>query len=97
MFQVDLTRDLIELISPAAVGGVSVSISKGPNEVIVEAKLTSRDLSFWIYADEASIPGKGIDIRFEVADHHEPSMLAKAFLKKVSETIPSGDTQRSDS
>ncbi|QWG12382.1 hypothetical protein KMZ29_22155 [Bradyrhizobium sediminis] len=96
-FQLNLTKDVIELISPAAVGDVSVSISKGPNEVIVEAKLTSRNLSLWIYENGASILGNGIDIRFEVADHREPSVLAETFLKKVSETIPSGDTQRSDS
>jgi len=86
-FQLDLLKELIELISPAAVGDISISISKGPNEVVIEAKLTSRQLSFWIYEDGTSILGEGIDIRFEAESHREQSALSKTFLKKVSEII----------
>lgn len=86
-FQSDLLKELIDLISPAVVGDVSISITKGPNEPVVEAKLISRQLSFWIYEDGASLLGNGIDIRFEAESHREPSAVAKAFLEKVSEVL----------
>lgn len=90
-FQLDLTKDVVELISLAAVGDVSISIEKGPNEILVEAKIPSRDLSLWIYEDGASILGNDVDIRFEAESYSELSVLAKAFLKKVHEIVPSGD------
>ena len=42
-FQLGLTKELIELMSPPSVGDVSISISKGPSEIVVEAKLASRE------------------------------------------------------
>jgi hypothetical protein len=86
-FQCDLLKELIDLISPAVVGDVSISIAKGPNEPVIETKLISRQLSFWIYEDGAQIAGEGIDIRFEAESHREPSELAKTFLKKASEVL----------
>jgi hypothetical protein len=86
-FQLGLTKELIELMSPPSVGDVSISISKGPSEIVVEAKLASRDLSFWIYDDGASIIGKGVDIRYEAEDYRQPSELAETFLRKARETI----------
>jgi hypothetical protein len=56
-FQLILTKELIELLSPSALGNFLINVSKGPNEVTIECKLVSQDIAFWIYEDEASVLG----------------------------------------
>ncbi len=90
-FQLDVLKDLLELISPAEVGDISILVSKGSNETVIEAKLTKRDLSFWIYDDGASILGRNVDVRYEAESYRTLDMLAEAFLKGVSSTIKPHD------
>jgi hypothetical protein len=82
-FQLDILKKLIELISPTEVGDICISISKGPSEVVVEVKLISKNFSFWIYEDGASILGKNIDVRYEAESYREASVLASVFFEKA--------------
>jgi len=86
-FQLDLTKELIEMLSPVALGDVVVAIAKGPREVTLEAKLVSRDIAFWIYEDGASILGKETDVRFEAESYESASALAAAFLRGVDRVL----------
>ena len=81
--QLGVLQKLLEYASPVGVGDVSVSIVKGPNEVVVEMKLISRGISFWVYDDGAHISGPRIDIRYEAPDFDEAADLASTFLDKA--------------
>ena len=88
-FQLSLLKNLLELMSPAEVGDISIEVSKGPTEPLIEAKLISRNMSFWIYVDGAMIDGEGIDIRYEFQSYPDLRVLAESFLKKADEIITS--------
>jgi hypothetical protein len=82
-FQLDILKKLMEYASPIELGDVSVSIEKGPNEVVVELKLISRGISFWVYDDGAQIRGPQLDIRYEAPDFDDAATLATKFLSEA--------------
>jgi hypothetical protein len=86
-FQLGIMQKLLEYASPVDVGDVTISIIKGPEEVVVEMKLVARSVSFWVYEDEAQILGPKIDIRYEVPDFRDPVKLASTFLNKAKDYL----------
>ena len=60
-FQLGILQTLLEYASPVGIGDVSVSITKGPDEVVIEMKLVSRDISFWVYDEGAQILGARLE------------------------------------
>jgi hypothetical protein len=79
-FQLHLTKELIEMLSPTALGDVVIAITKDPNEITSEVKLVSRDIAFWMYEDGASILGKDVDVRFEAEGTKVKTALMAAFM-----------------
>ena len=84
-FQLDILKQLIDYTSPVSAGDISVSIRKGPSEVVVELKLISRDISVWVYEDGAQVRGRKLDIRYEAESFSDITVLAATFLARAKE------------
>lgn len=86
-FQLTLLTSIIEKLAPVPLGDIRIEITKGPNEPTVEVVWRSHRLSFWIYEDEASILGEGVDARFERADFPDETRLAEVFLRSIDRLL----------
>lgn len=86
-FQMTLLGAVIEKLAPVSLGDVRIEITKGPSEPTVEVVWCRYLVSFWIYEDEASILGEGIDARFEKADFPDETRLAQAFLRSMDRVM----------
>ncbi len=53
---------------------------QGENETYITARLAGTEISVYIYDDEASILGPGVDRPFEVPDFDTPHELQTAFV-----------------
>ena len=59
----------------------------GEKETYITARFAGTDLSVYIYDDEASILGQGVDRRFEVPDFDTPEQLQTAFIAGCLEVL----------
>ena len=86
-FQIDTGVALLNALRLRS-GGFRERRLGGQAETFIRALISAPNSSY-IYDDEASILGPGIDERFEALDYPTSSDLARAFMSKVLELVPS--------
>lgn len=87
-FQIDTEVALLNALRLRS-GGLRERRLGGQAETFIRALISGSQLELYIYDDEASILGPGIDERFEAPDYPTSSDLARAFISKVLELVPS--------
>jgi hypothetical protein len=82
-FQVSLTAFLLEVLSNKDLGDILVTVSKASDEVLVEVRLESFKIGFWVYDDGASIFAPRVDERFELAAFDSLEKLRRAYVERI--------------
>jgi len=86
-FQVETERHLEEQLKVVGAVLEDRKVSEGM-EPFVEGRV--RDLSIWIYADEACVVGRGVDRVFEKWDFEDPTALQNEFIGLVVSLLRKG-------